>query len=87
MEDGLVLVFMSKIRFLRICLNPCYSGRWSRTQILVVVTFLWNCLNPCYSGRWSRTYEENQPNCNNCLNPYCYGRWSRTQQYLNCQII
>ena len=31
-EDGLVLVFMSKIRFLRICLNPCYSGRWSRTD-------------------------------------------------------
>ena len=40
----------------QIGLNPCCSGRWSRT-----VTFstpndeLHTCLNPCCSGRWSRT--------------------------------
>ena len=38
------------------CLNPCCSGRWSRTAVKTnnVVKDLVG-LNPCCSGRWSRT--------------------------------
>ena len=36
-------------------LNPCCSGRWSRTLVPVSVTDDNGGLNPCCSGRWSRT--------------------------------
>ena len=55
MEDGLVprdLFLGSQITRL----NPCCSGRWSRTAVQsVIVKFLKEGLNPCCSGRWSRT--------------------------------
>ena len=35
--------------------NPCCSGRWSHTYIMIDVTFDWECLNPYCSGQWSRT--------------------------------
>ena len=38
------------------CLNPCCSGRWSRTDMTGIMNPLnFVCLNPCCSGRWSRT--------------------------------
>ena len=40
------------------CLNPCFSGGWSRrfTKSAVIVDD--ECgLNPCFSGGWSRSRE------------------------------
>ena len=40
-----------------ICLNPCCSGRWSRTVRVNAENGARTVgLNPCCSGRWSRTY-------------------------------
>ena len=36
-------------------LNPCCSGRWSRTYANVNNEQKAQSLNPCCSGRWSRT--------------------------------
>ena len=38
-----------------ICLNPCSSGRRSRTDLGPLKRMRSFCLNPCCSGRWSRT--------------------------------
>ena len=54
MEDGLVLLklfFLSQV----VSLNPCCSGRWSRTVKLQPIRINNTSLNPCCSGRWSRT--------------------------------
>ena len=55
MEDGLVLDLNSFFSNDLLSLNPCCSGRWSRTSWLGedVKSRPW-CLNPCYGGRWSR---------------------------------
>ena len=55
-EDGLVpvTVFGYK-RKLDKSLNPCCSGRWSRTGDRILLCAVWDGLNPCCSGRWSRT--------------------------------
>ena len=37
------------------CLNPCFSGCWSRTIRSGFKRFRSLCLNPCFSGCWSRT--------------------------------
>ena len=57
MEDGLVRqVTSGKVRSKR-SLNPCCSGRWSRTAETGARTVVMNTgLNPCCSGRWSRTW-------------------------------
>ena len=39
------------------CLNPCFSGCWSRTLGLDRLEKGQKCLNPCFSGCWSRTSE------------------------------
>ena len=36
-------------------LNPCCSGRWSRTVATKIEQVQKKGLNPCCSGRWSRT--------------------------------
>lgn len=41
--------------------NPCCSGRWSHTYIMIDVTFDWECLNPYCSGQWSRTNDYEYP--------------------------
>ena len=39
------------------CLNPCFSGCWSRTnRRRAEKADLEEGLNPCFSGCWSRTY-------------------------------
>ena len=60
------------------CLNPCCSGRWSRTDSQNGFAHGKRSLNPCCSGRWSRTGEVAEIAVNNSLNPCCSGRWSRT---------
>ena len=37
------------------CLNPCFSGCWSRTALKQDVAAIEQRLNPCFSGCWSRT--------------------------------
>ena len=37
------------------CLNPCFSGCWSRTSKLSASSLQRSSLNPCFSGCWSRT--------------------------------
>ena len=80
MEDGLVLVFMSKIRFLRICLNPCCSGQWSRTlnpiqygnsncKVLILIVVEDGLVRMTLTSDFSKII---------CLNPCYSGRWSRT---------
>ena len=54
-EDGLVhLEAVCSLRE-RGRLNPCCSGRWSRTIVFILLSLLLQSLNPCCSGRWSRT--------------------------------
>ena len=55
-DDGLVLDCTNLRGFCQECLNPCCSGRWSRTIIAFAIVFDACSLNPCCSGRWSRTY-------------------------------
>ena len=33
------------------CLNPCFSGRWSRRVSYNSITWADESLNPCFSGR------------------------------------
>ena len=41
------------------CLNPCCSGQWSRTKVLIKNRrTYYECLNPCCSGQWSRTEQK-----------------------------
>ena len=62
-------------------LNPCCSGRWSRTLHVELVILRESCLNPCCNGRWSRTQNKikEKEHRNWSLNPCYNGRWSRTQ--------
>ena len=63
------------------CLNPCCSGRWSRTAKNILLLLMEFGLNPCCSGRWSRTaFAGNSllESPKRSLNPCCSGRWSRT---------
>ena len=53
-EDGLVPAVFN-LKNLARSLNPCCSGRWSRTPRNDCRKFCHNRLNPCCSGRWSRT--------------------------------
>ena len=46
-QFGLACVIMS--------LNPCFSGRWSRSSITDAMASGISSLNPCFSGRWSRS--------------------------------
>ena len=61
-DDGLVQTHavINKIRIL--CLNPCCSGRWSRTRLMAATDEGAARLNPCCSGRWSRTGDNVQLN-------------------------
>nr|WP_142990583.1 hypothetical protein [Segatella copri] len=56
MEDGLVLSIQMVKLSVSVSLNPCCSGRWSRTENGFMYECRHLCLNPCCSGRWSRTY-------------------------------
>ena len=54
MDDGLVPIsILDKAKV--VSLNPCCSGRWSRTTELGDDVAFMASLNPCCSGRWSRT--------------------------------
>ncbi len=46
------------------CLNPCSSGRWSRSGRLRSLRLSGAGLNPCSSGRWSRSEYEQFLNLN-----------------------
>ena len=54
-EDGLVLMISTSKGLTHASLNPCCSGRWSRTELSNVDGVVNISLNPCCSGRWSRT--------------------------------
>ena len=54
-EDGLVPVSVVMLILQLVRLNPCCSGRWSRTFLIGKRYCQTICLNPCCSGRWSRT--------------------------------
>ena len=57
MDDGLVHAEERTIPANMMSLNPCCSGRWSRTWFgLILIKRIIASLNPCCSGRWSRTY-------------------------------
>ena len=64
----------------RLSLNPCFSGCWSRTQVVVNrIQRRLHCLNPCFSGCWSRTdYLSLAWHEVGRLNPCFSGCWSRT---------
>ena len=56
MEDGLVLQIRRLVSLLKVCLNPCCDGRWSRTDVRhTAMSARQIGLNPCCDGRWSRT--------------------------------
>jgi len=56
MEDALVrLVFI--LRQFRLCLNPCFNGRCTRTSFNQHNTYMYESLNPCFNGRCTRTGE------------------------------
>ena len=62
-----------------LCLNPCFSGRWSLTQLAAADQAEHRGLNPCFSGRWSLTANENANAALAVgLNPCFSGRWSLT---------
>ena len=47
------------LKWLEIRLNPCFSGRYSRSSFGMMLLVLTYSLNPCFSGRYSRrTYDE-----------------------------
>ena len=54
-EDGLVPSEENYLGAMSQCLNPCCSGRCSRTSLWQVIMETSTCLNPCCSGQWSRT--------------------------------
>ena len=55
-DDGLVPHKDLLMCVLSQSLNPCCSGRWSRTVTSTMLSSsIWSGLNPCCSGRWSRT--------------------------------
>ncbi len=56
MEGGLILAVLTTFIMSAAYLNPCCSGRWSRTYMCKYESRLYTkCLNPYCSGRWSRT--------------------------------
>ena len=60
-------------------LNPCCSGRWSRTAEFGSLQNGVLSLNPYCSGQWSHTSQKIFLTFMLlCLNPCCKGRWSRT---------
>ena len=54
-EDGLVHNNVIEGTSIPERLNPCCSGRWSRTARSTASADITVGLNPCCSGRWSRT--------------------------------
>ena len=82
-EDGLGGFFSNQAVQKRICLNPCFSGGWSRRDPKSTLAPKLNCLNPCFSGGWSRRYAT----CGDttdmlCLNPCFSGGWSRRKDLM-----
>ncbi len=56
-EDGLGVIPFSLKSWRTASLNPCSSGRWSRSERRAVpYNKQLKGLNPCSSGRWSRSY-------------------------------
>ena len=53
-EDGLGDTFKITTAVAAECLNPCFSGGWSRSNNSQSRTPINKCLNPCFSGGWSR---------------------------------
>ena len=55
-EDGLGVFFFCPLARAGHCLNPCFSGGWSRSvKIKNHNKFYTLGLNPCFSGGWSRS--------------------------------
>ena len=78
-ENGLVRRMYHFCILWNLGLNPCCSGRWSRTLYIYSYSKHQICLNPCCSGRWSRTECFKMfRHLLNSLNPCCSGRWTRT---------
>ena len=78
-EDGLGALPIG--RFVRpvLCLNPCFSGGWSRSVLIRVVDRpICSSLNPCFSGGWSRSIATAASSWSPPgLNPCFSGGWSR----------
>ena len=50
------------------CLNPCFSGGWSRSSFFPNKSFREIVsLNPCFSGGWSRSIGIAISNAEHCL--------------------
>ena len=59
-EDGLGDFSKSIKDVTEKCLNPCFSGGWSRSAAAAKGgDQLDACLNPCFSGGWSRRGAQN----------------------------
>ena len=66
----------------RLCLNPCFNGRYSRRTPSFCCQPLSEGLNPCFNGRYSRrTVEEYEKVFFEGLNPCFNGRYSRSPKY------
>ena len=79
-EDGLGgHIYDNNRRRGRICLNPCFSGGWSRSTVQVEIEYLNTGLNPCFSGGWSRSGPSKPATdaVKTSLNPCFSGGWSR----------
>ena len=82
-DDGLVQARLKSLSFTQMCLNPCCSGRWSRTtqtfdetrisQFVLILVVVDDGLVHYHKGVVVRP--------DNGLNPCCSGRWSRTLIY------
>ena len=80
MDDGLVHVLVVLVIQCLVCLNPCCSGRWSRTDsygistdvicVVLILVVVEDGLVPYYKHFNHLNYGR--------LNPCCSGRWSRT---------
>ena len=88
-EDGLVLPVKQPMYKIQLSLNPCCSGRWSRTvlfektkmtklNVLILVVVEDGLVHDEL-----HTYARSTA----CLNPCCSGRWSRTRPYKTLLII
>ena len=55
MEDALVHAVLEIVKNVFSCLNPCFNGRCTRTNVVPVLFSKKLRLNPCFNGRCTRT--------------------------------
>ena len=64
------------------CLNPCFSGTYSQSYVLVLKEYIIGGLNPCFSGTYSQSAANPvvEPTATG-LNPCFSGTYSQSQSF------